>query len=271
MTTELMRPLDVEALREQFHSGVPFPFFAIDDFLEPEFARSVAAAYPSYEQARAMGQEFSKINERLKIQVTDYGKFPEPVKQLADLLASTEWLAALERITGIERLLADEELAGAGMHLTGAGGRLDVHVDFNYLEDRKLHRRLNILIYLNPEWQADWGGEIELWDKEVTRRHQSFSPRFNRCVVFQTSEISFHGVTPVTAPEGTVRKSFAGYYYTREAPPHWDGQAHSTVFRARPTERFRRDVLMPLERARGKANEALFRFKRRLKNALGRD
>lgn len=271
MTGSVIRPLSVESLRQQFESGVPFPFFCIDDFLEPEFAARVAAAYPTYAEARGMGNEFSKVNERLKVQITDYARFPSPVKHLADELSGAAWLEALEHITGIPRLLADEQLAGAGMHLTGSGGRLDVHVDFNYLAERKLHRRLNILVYLNPEWRAEWGGAIELWDKDVRRCGHSFMPKFNRCVVFQTSEISFHGVTPVTAPEGVVRKSFAGYYYTREAPPNWDGTTHSTVFRARPSERFRRNVLIPLERVHDAAEHSLQNFKRRLKKVLGRD
>lgn len=271
MTGSVIRPLDVESLKQQFESGVPFPFFSIDDFLEPEFAADVAAVYPSYAEARGMGNEFSKLNERLKVQVTDYARFPSPVKRLADELSGAAWLEILERITGIPRLLADEQLAGGGMHLTGPGGRLDVHVDFNYLEDRKLHRRLNILVYLNPEWRPEWGGAIELWDEDVSRCGQSFMPKFNRCVVFQTSEISFHGVTPVTAPEGVVRKSFAGYYYTREAPPQWDGTVHSTVFRARPAERFRRNVLMPLERLQDGSRQSLQNVKRSLKKVLGRD
>ncbi len=271
MTGSVIRPLDVELLKQQFESGTPFPFFCIEDFLEPEFAASVAAAYPTYAEARGIGSEFSKVNERLKVQITDYARFPAPVKRLAAELSSRAWLEALERITGISQLLVDEELAGAGMHLTGSGGRLDVHVDFNYLEHRKLHRRLNILVYLNPEWHPGWGGAIELWDKDVSRCGQSFVPKFNRCVVFQTSEFSFHGVTPVTAPEGMVRKSFAGYYYTREAPPNWDGTAHSTVFRTRPAERFSRNMLMSLERVQDRTHRSLQSFKRRLKKVLGQD
>jgi hypothetical protein len=121
-------------------------------------------------------------------------------------------------------------------------------VDFNYQQERALHRRLNILVYLNEGWSPDWGGEIEMWDREVKTRLFRMSPEINRCLVFETTEISYHGVRPVTAPPGVCRRSFAGYYYTREAPPQWDGTSHSTVFRARPEERFRRVVLMPAEK-----------------------
>jgi Rps23 Pro-64 3,4-dihydroxylase Tpa1-like proline 4-hydroxylase len=270
MTVGVIQPIDIAALRAQFQSASPFPHFKIDQFLKPEFASSVAAAYPSYEEARSLGNEFSKVNERLKIQVTDYQQFPQPVRVLADALSSPEWLRALEQITGIPRLLSDEELAGGGMHLTGSGGRLDVHVDFNFIGGRSLHRRLNILIYLNPLWREEWGGAIELWDREVSVRGQSFLPAFNRCVVFETSEISYHGVTPVTAPAGTVRRSFAAYYYTREAPPGWDGQTHSTVFRARPTERFRALVAMPWERAVGRIGGWIGEKGRRMKKLVTR-
>ena len=94
------------------------------------------------------------------------------------------------------------------------------------------------------------GGNIELWDKDVKVCHHSFTPAFNRCVVFATSEVSYHGVTAVRCPEGQSRKSFAAYYYTQEAPAGWTGAKHSTVFRARPNEILKGKVLMPLETAR---------------------
>jgi hypothetical protein len=122
------------------------------------------------------------------------------------------------------------------MHMTGPGGRLDVHIDFNYVRDRKLYRRLNILIYLNERWDDSWGGQIELWDKDVSRCEVAVTPLLNRCVLFETSDISFHGVRPIASSPGRVRKSFAAYYYTHEPPPNWSGQDHSTVFKARPDE-----------------------------------
>lgn len=244
-----IRPLDIQGLRQQYQSASPFPYFTIDNFLLPEFAAEVVAAYPSYEQARTMGREFSAVNERLKVQITDSSLFPQPVRRLSEALASPAFLSALEQVTGIPRLLADEQLAGGGMHLTGPGGRLDVHVDFNYVPDRQLHRRLNILFYLNPDWPTAWGGEIELWDADVRNRVRSYTPAMNRCLVFETSETSYHGVSPNICPPGHVRRSFAAYYYTREAPAGWDGHTHSTVFKARPDEAIRGAVLMPAEKA----------------------
>lgn len=258
-----IQPYDRDTLRRQFNSAEPFRFIKIDNFLEPRFASKVAAAYPTFETATKHGKAFTALNERRKIQVTDAKLFPDEVEELNKALASPTFLADLSYITGIPKLLADEMLVGGGMHLTGPGGRLDVHVDFNLLEDRKLHRRLNLLIYLNPVWDDAWGGHIQLWDKNVKSCAESFTPKLNRCVIFETSEISFHGVVPVSAAAPYPRISFAAYYYTREAPPDWDGHFHSTVFKARPEERLRGLVMMPAARLH---ERLLFRL-RKVKHA----
>ncbi len=241
---------DRDSLARQFRTATPFPFVAIDGFLDADDARAIAASYPRFERALEQGHSFDFVNERRKVQVTDSSKFPAPVRALHEATSSPKFLRDLERITGIRRLLADPQLAGGGMHLTAGGGRLDVHVDFNFDEARQLHRRLNLLVYLNPEWDPAWGGGLELWDREVTACRHRFAPKLGRCVIFETSEHSFHGVEPLRCPPAITRLSYAAYYYTREAPVGWDGAKHSTVFRARPDERFRRYVLMPLERFR---------------------
>lgn len=247
-TSDLFNELDPDALRAQYRSASPFPFVDIDPFLKPEVADEIASSYPEFETALGQGRSFDFVNEKRKVQITERDQFPDPVKTLNDAIASREFLELLEHVTGIPKLLADPELAGGGMHLTGAQGRLDVHVDFNFIEDRKLHRRLNLLLYLNPVWRNEWGGAVELWDEQVKTCHHAIRPTLNRCVIFETSERSYHGVEPVTCPDDVARKSFAAYYYTQEPPPGWDGKNHSTVFRARPDERLRGYVLMPLEK-----------------------
>lgn len=247
--------LDLDELREEFMSARPFPHVMIEPFLSPEDAERIASAYPSFEDAEKIGHQFSAVNELRKIQVTDSAQFPEPIAELNTLLASDEFLKVIEHITGIDRLLADPSLAGGGMHMTGSRGRLDVHVDFNYLESDDVYRRLNLLLYLNPVWEREWGGAVELWDEKVKTKHHAFAPKLNRCVIFETSERSYHGVEEVVCPEGQTRNSFAVYYYTKEPPAGYDGVNHSTIFRARPDEHLKRYVLMPAERVKQKARE----------------
>lgn len=266
-----IRSMDLDALRREFQSASPYPFFKIDGFLEESFARRVVSEYPTYEAARGIGKEFNALNERLKVQITDKGQFPPAVARLSDELSSQEFLQKIEYITGIKSLLDDPLLNGGGMHMTGPGGRLDVHVDFNLDAEKKMHRRLNILVYLNENWRAEWGGRIELWNQDVTKCERSYEPIFNRCVVFETSEASFHGVTPVRCPEGVLRRSFAAYYYTKEAPAGWDGMEHSTVFKARPDEVLRGRVLMPLKQMCESAASTVGAIKKSVKRIVRRN
>ncbi len=260
-----INPIDRDALRETIRTSQPVRNFCIDNFLEESFANEVLAAYPSFEEAIKVGRSFSAVNEKGKVQVTDSSSFAEPIAELNQTLASPEFLEMLSDVFEMPNLLADEKLVGGGIHQTGARGHLDVHVDFNYLAERELHRRLNILIYFNKDWKPEYGGNIELWDKDVKTCVHSFSPIFNRCVIFETNEISYHGVTAVKCPEGQARKSFAAYYYTREAPAHWNGQAHTTIFKARPDEVLKGSVAMPLENVKNKLVKTLRDFKGKFK------
>jgi hypothetical protein len=262
----IIREIDRDALRDRVRQALPVPFFSIDNFLDEAFAEQVLAGYPSFEEAAQIGRMFTAINEKKKIQVTDATKFARPVAELNRALAEPEFLDLLSYVFDIPKLLADEELVGGGIHQTGPRGHLDVHVDFNYIPERELHRRLNILVYFNKDWKPEWGGNIELWDKDVKTCIHSFSPIFNRCVVFLTNEISYHGVTAVKCPEDRSRKSFAAYYYTREAPAHWDGKAHSTIFKARPDEILKGNVMMPLEKAGHKLRSVLSGIKKAIKS-----
>ena len=108
-----------------------------------------------------------------------------------------------------------------------------MHADFNHHGPLNLERRINVLIYLNRDWQDDYGGQLELWETDMSARVASFSPIANRCVIFTTTQDSMHGnPEPVAHPDGVTRKSIALYYYTST----WDARraSRSTQFRPRP-------------------------------------
>ena len=143
----------------------------------------------------------------------------------------------LERLSGIEGLIADPHLDGGGLHQIERGGRLAVHADFSRNWKLQLERRLNLLVYLNEDWDESYGGHLELWDRSMTRADQRILPVFNRCVIFSTDSTSYHGhPDPLTCPEDRTRKSLALYYYTVERPREKRSSARSTVWRARPGE-----------------------------------
>lgn len=267
----LINPASFETLNSNIRDIKPFPHFCIDNFLDASFANDVHDSFPSYEDSKTMGKEFSAVNEKYKIQVCDASKFPLAILKLHQLLASPEFVQTVSQMTGIPNLLPDPELIGGGIHETNSGGRLDVHVDFNFIEKTQWHRRVNILIYFNKGWQEEYGGYLDLWDKDVKQCHGAFAPIFNRACGFSTSEISYHGVTPVHCPPGKARKSFAVYYYTKEAPAGWDGVKHSTVFKARPDEWLKGHVLMPYEQSLRNSKRTIRSLKNTVKTFVGRE
>jgi Rps23 Pro-64 3,4-dihydroxylase Tpa1-like proline 4-hydroxylase len=246
---DLLNEIDRDRLKQDFFASEGFPHFCIDNFLKEDFAEEIYQSFPSFQEAQKLGKEFSAVNEKRKVQITDSAKFSPAIQKLNQLLCSKEYLDMWSEITGIPNLFADAELVGGGIHETNTGGHLDVHVDFNFNNENRAYRRLNILIYFNKDWKEGYGGYLDLWDKDVKKRIGYFEPKFNRACGFITSEISFHGVTPLTCPLDVMRKSFATYYYTKEEPKGWAGDKHSTIFKARPDEWAKDNVLMPLEKA----------------------
>jgi Rps23 Pro-64 3,4-dihydroxylase Tpa1-like proline 4-hydroxylase len=265
----LLNPIDQDALRDKVRAAQPFPHFCIDNFLNEDFAEQIYNAFPEYSAAKAVGREFATVNEKRKIQITDSSKFAPPIAKLNDLLAAPEFTDLMSHVFDIPKLLADPALVGGGIHETDSGGRLDVHIDFNYMEEKQWHRRLNILIYFNKDWKEEYGGYLDIWDKDVKKCYGAFAPIFNRAFGFTTNEISYHGVTPLNCPPGVVRRSFAAYYYTKEAPAGWTGETHSTIFKARPEEWMRGRVLMPAESSVLHAKAGLRSVKKRLKTLIG--
>ncbi len=216
--------------RTSFQDKKPFRYLLMDHFLLQEAADKLLAAFPAPNQE--VWNATTYIHQKNKLQKS---KFEEGsvFQQLFDELNGPELRAFLTEITGIPSLLGDEKLFGGGLHQSMNGAFLNVHVDFNRHPETKYYRRLNLLIYLNKDWKEEYEGAIEFWDMEQKRQMEKVWPIFNRCVVFETNEISFHGhPTPLHTPPGITRKSLAVYYYTQAAPSGIDQvPEHNTIFR----------------------------------------
>jgi len=145
-------------------------------------------------------------------------------------------LAWLSELTGIEGLVSDDTLEGGGLHQSPRGGFLNVHADFTMHHHHKnWRRRINLILYLNEGWQEEWGGSIELWDREMKRCEARVAPLLNHALIFNTDQHSFHGFPDrLSCPEGVSRKSLALYYYTPEVNVKTAGK--STNYRARPSD-----------------------------------
>src|SRR5690606_7403831 len=147
-------------------------------------------------------------------------------------LNSGPFLAFLQALTGIDGLLPDPHLLGGGVHLVGPGGHLGVHADFNWHAGLRAHRRINLLLYLNRDWPAEWGGDLELWSTDAARCERVIAPLFNRAVIFDPRRDTFHGQpAPLACPEGHWRRSIAMYYYSAGRPAAETRAPHNTRYK----------------------------------------
>lgn len=242
MTSTLTFRLDSEYLkklavkyREDYQQAKPFPHIVIDNFL-PEFVLDkILTEFPK--AGDIDWQKFENKAER-KLANKHEKYMGDNTRSLLYQFNSSTFIEFLENITGIEGIIPDPHFEGGGLHQIERGGYLKMHVDFNRNNKLHLDRRLNLLLYLNKDWKEEYGGYLELWDKEITQCEKKILPVFNRLVIFTTTDFSYHGhPEPLTCPEGWTRKSLALYYYTNGRPAEEiSGKEHYTIFQARPGE-----------------------------------
>ena len=224
-----------ERLAPVYAAARPFPHVIMDDFLPEALASRLLAEFPSPDAAawdRLDKSAYSKklaANREEQVGPFTFGVLTE--------LNGADFLGFLQRLTGIQGLAPDPYFEGGGLHQILPGGFLKVHADFNLHSGLRLDRRLNLLLYLNRDWREEYGGHLELWNRDMTRCDVRVLPVFNRAVLFSTMDWSFHGhPDPLRCPEGMSRKSMALYYYSRGRPEEEVSPAHSTLWQIRPAE-----------------------------------
>jgi Rps23 Pro-64 3,4-dihydroxylase Tpa1-like proline 4-hydroxylase len=199
-----------------YRKAEPFPHIVIDNFLPREVALDCARNFPQANSEK--WTNYIHINER-KYGLNKREHIPSPIVRVIDELQTADFLQYLGRLTSVPGLIADDQLAGAGLHQTYPGGFLNIHSDFLVHPLRPtLRRRINLIVFLSDDWQETYGGELQFWNKEMTQCITTIKPVFNRCVIFQTDEHSYHGCPDkLRGPEGFSRKTLALYYYTEFA------------------------------------------------------
>lgn len=221
----------------EWKSADPFPHVVIDDFFAPEFCSAVQRDFPPFEKGCALNEQGLPGG---KATFEDVRTLGPTYRSLDDHIKSKAFLKLMSSITGIPDLMYDPDYIGGGTHENRNLQELDPHVDFNYHPKRRWHRRCNLIVYLNPEWQEDWGGSLEIqsnpWDLKENRV-KTVVPICNRAVLFETSECSWHAFRRITPPRDKAevsRRSFAIYLYTESRPQELTAPPHSTVYVERP-------------------------------------
>ena len=142
-------------------------------------------------------------------------------------LHSGTFIKWLQEVTDTVDLIPDPHLIGAGYMKSFTGDSLKVHSDFNWNEQLRLHRMLSVVIYLNDEWQDDWGGQLQFYDTKRQKVHTKVPVGPGNCVIWNYNNFAFHGYPdPMTCPESVSRKGIRFFYYVSNAkhddkhPPH---------------------------------------------------
>ncbi len=231
----------IAKMHEEFNHAKPYRHLVIDNFLNTETAEFL---YNNFPKEDVFNKKYKGVNE-FKSEGSNFADFPELFTQMREELHSKEWCDIMSQITGIEDLFSVEDALGGGLHQGGNGSFLDIHIDFNIHADRGIHRRINLLIFFNKDWKEEYGGHTELWNADMTNLDKKVFPAMNRCVIFETNEISYHGYDKIKLPEGITRKSFYSYYYTKLRGDA--AKYHDTVFKARPTDSNMKKALTPIK------------------------
>ena len=212
---------DWRSLQPQFLSNKPFNHIIIDDFFLPEVAEELAKEFPTYDSPVWNAHYFNAIEN--KKACNHWDKFPRTTYAAFHYLCGAGFENIVSEITGNQGVQADVGLHGGGWHAHTTSGKLNVHLDYSIHPKLQLERHYNLIVYLTPNWNPAWGGGLELWDHAEDGTPNVLSAtvenRFNRAVLFDTTQYSWHGLPKdLSCPEGTMRQSMAVYYVTPPAP-----------------------------------------------------
>ncbi len=208
-----------------YQAAEPFPHAVLQDLIDPDVLRGIAREFPDPSE---MSTQYETALE-IKSAEALWERFGPRTRSVIAELNSGTFVRSLERLTGIPGLIVDAGLYGGGQHQIGRNGLLEVHADFNRHFSLGIFRRLNVLVYLNDPWEEAWGGDLELWDRDMPVKQ--VAPRLGTTVIFTTTTDAMHGHPhPLACPDGVTRKSLALYYYCAE-PANELEPDRTTLFR----------------------------------------
>lgn len=213
-----------------YQAGDPFPHGVFDGVFDPDLLRQVAAELPSH--AEDGWTTWDTVDEWKHV-FDQPEHFGPAARRLAEELNSSEFVRFLERLTGIDALVPDPHLTAAGYFDVERGGFLNVHIDFARNPKLGLARRVNVLVYLNENWDPSWGGSLELWRTLDDGPVVEIVPELNRMAIFTTPNAPHGHPKPITCPPGRSRQCFSAYYFTspdrEDSPSETHGVLWSTA------------------------------------------
>lgn len=209
-----------EKYKAEFLANQPFPHIVIDDFLPEDVLKILIEEFPGIKDIDwcfyGPGETKHTKDPRIeKVGSSDESQMRPFTRHFMQQLNSATFLKFVEELTGVGGIISDPTYNQCGLHSTGPGGRLMIHTDLNrHPLGNRFHQRYNVILFLNENWKEEYGGHLELWNRDATQCIQRIAPIANRMVLFDTGRYSFHGhPEPLNCPEDRRRNSLAVYYY----------------------------------------------------------
>ena len=192
----------------------PFPHILASNILPVHIAKRAESEFFNFDKLiNTGGYRYGNLHKNFNT----LDEIPKTIKEIIIFFYSDNFLNFLGEKFSLKNIIPDWRLWGGGMHTSSRGGHLTIHSDYIYQRKTNTRRVINLLLYLNSDWKDEWRGEIELWDKKMTKKVKSLSPLLNNILIFRTDKDSNHGYPdPLLCPENTTRKSIALYYYVKE-------------------------------------------------------
>lgn len=215
----------------------PFQHLVIDTAFSAELADICLSRFPDEDDPCWVKSNLPGIEIKSRTNWASEFDVPEGIIDVIRILNSALLLRAMSSRFGIPKLMPDPYFTGGGLNCTSAGGMLDVHVDGNYHDASGMHRRMNAILYLNPNYDRSWGGEFGIYSNNGQDLVKAVEPIHNRLVIFDSHDKSYHGLpNPIRFPKGSPRRSIILYYYTASPRPSSTvvvDEPHSALWQSR--------------------------------------
>ena len=226
--------------RSKFLNALPYPNIVVDNLFDNALLEEIRKNFPKKDELKWW--KYDNYFEK-KLAYNNIQDLHPSFAKYFNLVNSMSFVRKIAEMADIENLIADPSLYGGGLHMIEKGGKLDIHADFNYHRVTGWKRKLNMITFLNKDWDPGYGGNIELWERDMSKCSRSVLPVFNRTIIFYVDDTAYHGhPDPLNCPSEIYRKSLATYYYTFHKDSLDDMTYRSTDYRKRPGEKTSKDI-----------------------------
>ena len=217
---------ELERLTSEFHAPGRIPSCQVLDLLPTDLAEGIYDRFPASDAM--MLKRSIKENKHVAAQMD---AFDPLLEEAVYAFQDPRVVEQIAQISGLRTLEPDVDLYAGGISAMSKGAYLRPHLDNSHDKDRQRYRVLNLLYYITPGWQEDYGGSLQLWDEGPRGKPRTFPSLFNSLVIMLTNKGSWHSVNQVH--HDGRRCCVSNYYFSRQSPDEGE-YFHATSFRGEP-------------------------------------